>query len=587
DREKLLFAFRLHDDDGDGTIVPAELVRMLAVSLAEDDVMTAPEVPERLSKALFAKADVNGDGRISFEELEAVVAARPELLAQMTRSEARWIAPNEDLLARLDEPKAARSLGHLVSNRRLEIAILGIWAIVNVALFVSQLLSHPTGHGAPGRVPRPTSEWSQLSRACTTCINVDAALIVLPVLRRLLTWVRKTWLGHAVPVDEAIPFHRIVGHALFAFAVGHGVGQLGSYASGPSIAAKLLTTRALTGVSWLVVFAIMWLFSLAVIRRTRHFELFYFTHLLYVAWFAIAIFHAPSVLLSAALPLFGLAVEQALRWKKRAPKTPIVASQALRSGVTRLELQKPEGFTYGAGDYVFLRIPAIARHEWHPFTLSSAPEAPTLTVHVRSLGNWTAALRRRVEQDASQAAEPMVAYVDGPYGSPSAHVFTSHYPVLIGAGIGVTPFASILESLVLRAASGPPPAFRKAHFFWLNRDQYSFEWFAALLSELEKKDHEGLLDLHICMTGGHAGGTALGLQLARELDHAAGERDLVTGLRTMTHMGQPDWEAALGEIAREHAPDRVDVFFCGPPGLGRKLRPICARLGMGFREERF
>ena len=39
--------------------------------------------------------------------------------------------------------------------------------------------------------------------------------------------------------------------------------------------------------------------------------------------------------------------------------------------------------------------------------------------------------------------------------------------------------------------------------------------------------------------------------------------------------------------ARRHRPEKVDVFFCGPPGLAAKLRPICAKLGLSFREERF
>jgi hypothetical protein len=29
------------------------------------------------------------------------------------------------------------------------------------------------------------------------------------------------------------------------------------------------------------------------------------------------------------------------------------------------------------------------------------------------------------------------------------------------------------------------------------------------------------------------------------------------------------------------------VYFCGPPGLGAKIRRICKRLGMPFRQERF
>src|SRR5664280_1100532 len=134
----------------------------------------------------------------------------------------------------------------------------------------------------------------------------------------------------------------------------------------------------------------------------------------------------------------------------------------------------------------------------HPFTLSSAPERNRLTIHVRALGNWSNALRRLVE-DAPD--KPLTAYLDGPYGSPSAHIFESRIAVLIGAGIGVTPFASVLESLVLRAngESHHPSRLQKAYFFWLNRDQYSFEWFSALLTQLETLDRRGLLEIHLCM----------------------------------------------------------------------------------------
>ena len=59
--------------------------------------------------------------------------------------------------------------------------------------------------------------------------------------------------------------------------------------------------------------------------------------------------------------------------------------------------------------------------------------------------------------------------------------------------------------------------------------------------------------------------------------HASGRSDLVTGLRTHTHIGPPDWERMLATIAKQHEPERVDVFFCGPPGLSAKLRPICER----------
>jgi predicted ferric reductase len=350
--------------------------------------------------------------------------------------------------------------------------------------------------------------------------------------------------------------------------------------------AQLETERALTGVALLAVFAVMWVFAWQVVRRSSRFELFYFTHLLYLVWFVLAVAHAPGFVGWAGLSLVGLAVEQGLRWKRRGRSAEIHHLRALRSGVTRVEIKRPDGFAFSPGDYLFLRIPAIARHEWHPFTITSAPESTGLTVHVRALGNWSSALRRLAEH-APLAA--LAAHVDGPYGSPSADVFGSRFAVLVGAGIGVTPFASILESIVLRAngTGGRPATLERAHFFWLNRDRYSFEWFAALLAELERIDGAGVLDVNIWMTGGRAGATATALELAREASRAAGDPDLLTGLKTRTHMGHPDWDAVLGGIAQSHAPARVDVYFCGPPALGRTVRRAARKANMTYREEKF
>ena len=42
--------------------------------------------------------------------------------------------------------------------------------------------------------------------------------------------------------------------------------------------------------------------------------------------------------------------------------------------VTHLVIKRPPFFHFKPGDYVYLNIPAIAKYEWHPFTISSAPE---------------------------------------------------------------------------------------------------------------------------------------------------------------------------------------------------------------------
>jgi Ca2+-binding EF-hand superfamily protein/ferredoxin-NADP reductase len=580
DRDKLLFAFRLHDHDGDGSIDQQELVRMIAISLAESDAARATQPPELLARVLFSKADRNRDGRITFDELEELVRQRPALLRKMTESEASWIAPNADLLARVEGRKPARStfVSRFLENRKRAALIIVLWLLAHLALVGGTLASAWT-YANPVMVA---------GRALGACISFNGALILVPMMRRLMTWVRSSVLWRVIPVDRAIGFHKLLGHVLYGLAVFHSAAFVAGYAVGHPTAPVwqvLSTARGATGALLLLVFTLMWGFTLGPIRRNARFELFYFSHLLYIAWFVLAIAHAPSFLIWAGVPLFGFGTEQVLRLRRRGPPSPILNAQALRSGVTRLEIARPPGFDHHAGDYVFLRIPAIARREWHPFTISSAPERETLTVHVRSLGNWTGALRRGVQSGNA----PPLAFVDGPYGTPSAHIFESRFAVLIGAGIGVTPFASVLESLVYRAngASRRASRLEKAHFIWLNRDQYSFEWFAALLADLEGRDRQGVLDVHLCMTGGRSGMTALALELAREVFRESGRSDIVTGLRSKTHMGQPAWESLLGEIAQRHEPNPVDVYYCGPPGLAARLRPLCRKLGMRFREEQF
>ena len=75
--------------------------------------------------------------------------------------------------------------------------------------------------------------------------------------------------------------------------------------------------------------------------------------------------------------------------------------------VTHLVLTKPVNFSYQPGDYIFVQIPAIAKYEWHPFTISSAPEQlGFLWLHIRSVGTWTKKLfeffEKRNKQKHSQ-----------------------------------------------------------------------------------------------------------------------------------------------------------------------------------------
>ena len=206
--------------------------------------------------------------------------------------------------------------------------------------------------------------------------------------------------------------------------------------------------------------------------------------------------------------------------------------------------------------------------------------------------------------------KPLHLHIDGPYGSPTSHIFYTEHAILIGTGIGVTPFASILQSIMFRymkakltcpscnhSWSDPIPPnimnLKKVDFMWINRHQKSFEWFVSLLSELEitqamLHEQDRFLDIHMYVTSAldKSDMKAIGLQLALDLMHEKEKRDLITGLKTRTNPGRPDWDCFFREMANQRK-GRVTVFFCGPPQLGRIIQSHCIPFGFAFKKEIF
>lgn len=110
-------------------------------------------------------------------------------------------------------------------------------------------------------------------------------------------------------------------------------------------------------------------------------------------------------------------------------------------------------------------------------------------------------------------------------------------------------------------------------FIWINRDQKSFEWFVSLLTKLEMdqadEEPEGerqpplpsdgarptsltsrspsppgrFLEMHMYMTSALSKNDmkAIGLQMALDLLAKKEKRDSITGLRTRTQPGRPEW----------------------------------------------
>jgi len=117
-------------------------------------------------------------------------------------------------------------------------------------------------------------------------------------------------------------------------------------------------------------------FRLIVLWKTV-LQVFYWTHLLYIPFWVLIIFHGPNFwkwfIVPGILYLFERFFRLATMRSERG-KTYISSGLLLPSRVTHLVIKRPHQFDFHPGDYVFVNVPAIAKYEWHPFTISSAPE---------------------------------------------------------------------------------------------------------------------------------------------------------------------------------------------------------------------
>ncbi|KAH8400713.1 hypothetical protein KR009_000514 [Drosophila setifemur] len=968
--DKIRFLFKVYDIDGDGLIQHKELHDVIRHCIKENGMEFSEDQIEDLTSAMFEDADPHNSGEITYEALKNQLHKHGGLLENLSITIDRWLVPiAEDRQAGAgSKGRVWTSLPHQFSlaymkNNQVFVTYLFFYIAVNLCLFISRAIQYRASNG-----------FVIIARACGQCLNFNCAWVLVLMLRHSLTYLRGRGLSSYLPLDHHVYLHKLTGITISVLSLVHTVMHLFNFSiiviNDPNINAGhytigewLLTDRPglfglipgcanPTGVALLCILMVMFICSQPFVRRKGSFEVFYWTHLLYVPFWILCLFHGPNFWKWFLLPGLVYIVERALRfiWMKgEHGKTYISSGLLLPSKVVHLVIKRPYHFHFRPGDYVFVNIPAIANYEWHPFTISSAPEQEDyMWLHIRTVGEWTNRLYRYFEREQQklqqsgsvsqpsvpqhmhaiptpsfmllnesrnpvlggevrnatpqtdflaqnlavqavppvrpprlnrksspeaapeppapsgvnrirsikktlqrtfsrkEATEPkkgiangafvgdserlefglkqrtleksislpdisvkskkrsrlkalraigrsesesafddkrvrrarnnsvglaylspqnkslaqsfrymrtkptiiafktpsmeerenqlqigetngtilanrseqvqlgskmdsagdklqaarlslaaevaskplevsnsepvhitnpskppiavqpkdqvqtgpgsrksilrrptflrslssrtagggggggstgssttnsggkvtldagvMEIFIDGPYGAPSSHIFGAQHAVLIGTGIGVTPFASILQSIMHRYwkarhscprcqfewASEIPKSvmnLRKVDFFWINRDQRSFEWFVNLLSQLEIEQAElggameRFLDMHMYITSAlqRTDMKAVGLQLALDLLHEKGKRDLITGLKTRTNAGRPNWDKVFKQLQAQQK-GKVTVFYCGPPQLAKTLRYKCDQYGFAFRKECF
>jgi len=132
-----------------------------------------------------------------------------------------------------------------------------------------------------------------------------------------------------------------------------------------------------TGICLWIILSIMVLCSMRWVRESGNFEVFYWTHFCYLPFWLLCVLHAPNFWKWFIGPFCIFAMEKMISLYKshsEEGKSYVTTGVVLPSRVVCLVIKRPPNFSFKPGDYVYLNIPSIAQFEWHPFTISSAPE---------------------------------------------------------------------------------------------------------------------------------------------------------------------------------------------------------------------
>eukprot|EP01104_Vermistella_antarctica_P015883 TRINITY_DN5307_c0_g2_i1.p1 TRINITY_DN5307_c0_g2~~TRINITY_DN5307_c0_g2_i1.p1 ORF type:complete len:579 (+),score=114.55 TRINITY_DN5307_c0_g2_i1:193-1929(+) len=445
-----------------------------------------------------------------------------------------------------------------------------------------------------------------IARGFGALLNFNCALILIPVLRNALTKLRKTRLHKFIPWDYNIIFHKRVAWWIAICGTFHGVAHYVNYhIVGTPWALSWTTLAGITGHLISLVMLVMYAFAADAVKR-NHFNAFYMTHHLFVAFFILLLLHGPVFWIWFLLPGILYIAERLLREYRGAQGTVVLRTRSHPSSVLEIHMRKPT-FKYRAGQYLYLNCPYISRYEWHPFTISSSPFQDYVSCHIRCVGPWTKALEAIIGCDKQGMllvidkvkgpdGSPILR-VDGPFGSASEDCLKYETVMLVGAGIGITPFASILRTITMCMAD--PSRQRnmkclKVYFFWICRDYTAFEWFRDLMLETETEMRElnsNLFDFNIFLTGQLKSDQIRSLA-TDSVGHGM-TADPITGLDAATNFGRPKWDTIFPLIREKHPDERVGVFFCGPPPLGHRLKDCSRDYSKGysgrfvFHEENF
>lgn len=647
--------FDMVDKNADGRITEEEVQEIITLSASANKLSKIQDRADEYTAMIMEELDPDNLGYIEISNLEMLLLQGPNETTKGATNSRNLSQLLSQKLVPTKEPNPIRryyrKVAYFLEDDWKRVWVVALWLSICVGLFTWKFIQYK--HRAVFHV---MGYCVTTAKGAAETLKFNMALILFPVCRNTITWLRsRTKLGVVVPFDDNINFHKLI-----ALGVAIGVGlHAGAHLTcdfprllhatdeeyepmkpffgeerPPNYWWFVKGTEGWTGVVMVVLMAIAYILAQPWFRRNKlnlpkplkkltGFNAFWYSHHLFVIVYVLFIIHGIFLYLSKkwykkttwmylAVPVILYSCERLIRAFRSGHKSVKILKVAIYPGnVMAIHMSKPQGFKYKSGQYVFVNCSAVSPLQWHPFSITSAPGDDYLSVHIRTLGDWTSQLKAVFSEvlrppTSDQSGLLRSDYmngdsnlrfpkllIDGPYGAPAQDYQKYDVLLLVGLGIGATPLISIVKDVLwnikqkemeAEVESGAtkskkkPFATSRAYFYWVTREQGSFEWFRGVMNEVAENDKDGVIELHNYLTSVYEEGDARSALIAmlQSLHHAKSGIDIVSGTRVKTHFARPNWRNVFKHVAVNHNDQRVGVFYCGAPGLTGELRRLSA-----------
>uniref|UniRef100_A0A7N0UWX5 Uncharacterized protein n=1 Tax=Kalanchoe fedtschenkoi TaxID=63787 RepID=A0A7N0UWX5_KALFE len=663
---RLQIFFDMVDKNEDGRVTEEEVKEIISLSASANKLSRLKEQAEEYAALIMEELDPERLGYIELWQLETLLLQKDTYLnySQALSYTSQALSQNlQGLRKRSTIGWIRTSLVYYLQENWRRIWILTLWIFIMIGLFLWKFFEYKQKNAF-----KVMGYCLCTAKGAAETLKFNMALILLPVCRNIITWLRSTKLGYFVPFDDNINFHKTIAAAIVIGVILHAGNHLScdfprlineSYAtynlyltndfgsSKPEYVQLVEGLEGITGILMIVLMVVAFTLATKWFRRNlvklpkpfdrlTGYNAFWYSHHIFVIVYILLIIHGfflylvhkwylKTTWMYLSVPVILYAGERTLRFFRSGFYSVRLLKVAIYPGnVLTLQMTKPLQFSYKSGQYMFVQCPAVSTFEWHPFSITSAPGDDYLSIHIRQLGDWTRELKRvfseaceepltgksgllRADETTKKTLPKLL--IDGPYGAPAQDYRKYDILLLVGLGIGATPFISILKDLLnnivkmeeqadsasdLSRSSGSSigtsdfnnkasPKQKKtlrttnAYFYWVTREQASFDWFKGVMNEISELDQRGVIEMHNYLTSVYEEGDARSalITMVQALNHAKNGVDILSGTRVRTHFARPNWKKVLSKISSKHANSRIGVFYCGAPVLAKELDKLC------------